>query len=60
VTPTSSGNLDQALPIFRSVFSRESRWIDVVPRLAPSGLLPDDEELIDKILAQAKKNTSNE
>lgn len=60
VTLTSSGQLEQALPIFRSVFAREAHWVDVVPRLVPSGLLPDDKEAIEKILAQAKENSADE
>jgi len=59
VTLTSSGNLEQAMPIFRSVFARESRWVEVVPRLAPSGLLPDDDEVIEKILDQATEDKSD-
>lgn len=59
VTLTSSGRLEQALPIFKSVFMREAHWAEVVPRLVPSGLLPDDEEMIEKILAQAKENKSD-
>ena len=57
VTLTSGGQLDEALPIFKSVFARERRWVEVVPRLVPPGLLPDDPETIARIQAQAPNRT---
>ncbi len=56
VTLFDSGHEDQALPIFREVFAREDRWRRLVPRLPHSGLLPDDEAKIKKILAVAPKS----
>ena len=56
VTLFASGREDEALPIFRDVFAREDRWRRLVPRLSASGLLPDDEEKIQKILAVAPEN----
>lgn len=41
--------IDDALPLFRSVFARDRRWIALTPRLAEAGLLPDDPELIARI-----------
>ena len=41
-----------ALPIFRRVFAREPVWADLVPRLVPSEILPDDEQLLRQIEAQ--------
>ncbi len=38
--------------LFRKVFSRERRWIDLVPRLARVGLFPNDERKIADVLAQ--------
>jgi uncharacterized Ntn-hydrolase superfamily protein len=52
VTLTASGKVDEALPIFRRVFAREAVWADLVPKLVPSGILPDDPELLEKIEAQ--------
>ena len=43
----------KAVPIFRRVFAREPIWSDLVPRLVPSGLLPDKPELISSILDQS-------
>ena len=53
VTLVSSDRLNEALPIFKQVFERESIWADLVGRLVPAGLLPDDPEVIAKITAQA-------
>jgi uncharacterized Ntn-hydrolase superfamily protein len=52
VTLAASDRVDEALPIFRRVFAREPVWADVVPRLVPSGLLPDDADLLKRIEAQ--------
>jgi tetratricopeptide (TPR) repeat protein len=54
-TLAKNGRVDEALPVFREVFAKERRWVEVVPRLVPAGLLPDDKELLGKIAAQAGK-----
>ncbi len=51
VTLTGAGRVDEALPIFREVFAREERWLTLTPRLPDAGLLPDDAELLERILA---------
>ncbi len=53
VTLTSSGRLDEALPVFKRVFEREPVWVELVPRLVGSGLLPDDAETLARIRTQA-------
>jgi predicted Zn-dependent protease len=53
VTLVNGGKLHEALPIFKSVFERERAWTLLVPRMAESGLLPDDPAVIKKILAMA-------
>ena len=55
VTLFDSGHETEALPIFRDVFAREDRWRRLVPRLPHSGLLPDDQAKIEKILSVAPK-----
>jgi uncharacterized Ntn-hydrolase superfamily protein len=55
VTLASAGKLEESLPVFRRVFASEPRWIDVVPRLVPAGLLPADPMLIKRILNEAPK-----
>ena len=52
VTLAAGGRVDASLPIFRSVFAREPFWADLVPRLVPAEILPDDAELLEKIDAQ--------
>ena len=53
VTLASSGEVEKSLPIFKRVFAREPIWAELVPRLVDAELLPNDPELIEKILAQA-------
>jgi uncharacterized Ntn-hydrolase superfamily protein len=53
VTLASIGREAEAMPIFKRVFARERRWVDLVPRLPASKLLPDDPALIARIQAQA-------
>ena len=50
VTLVSSGRVDEALPIFARVFEREPVWRELVPRLVKSGLLPDDQEILHRIV----------
>ncbi len=52
VTLADVGQVDEALPMFAQAFAMWPLWKELVPRLPGSGLLPDDPELIDKILAQ--------
>ncbi|MEE9167737.1 MAG: DUF1028 domain-containing protein [Candidatus Neomarinimicrobiota bacterium] len=52
VTLASSGRLDEALPIFKSVFGKDDRWRQLTPRLVKSELLPDDPEMMEAILNQ--------
>ena len=49
-TLAGTGNLDEALPLFKRAFEMWPDWRTLVPRLPASGLLPDDQELIDRIL----------
>jgi len=46
------GQVDRSLPIFKEVFERDPIWRDLVPRLVPSELLPDDPALIERIVSQ--------
>ena len=48
-----NGNrLDDALPIFKSVFQRNPNLKEMTPRLINSGLLKDDKEILRKIMEQ--------
>jgi len=53
VTLAASDQPDASLPVFKAVFAREQRWLEVVPRLVKAGLLPDNAELLERIRAQA-------
>jgi len=52
VTLVGAGKVDESLPIFKDVFAREKVWMDLVPRLVTSKLLPDEPETIQRILEQ--------
>lgn len=43
--------VDESLPLFKKAFDMHPLWRDLVPRLPHSGLLPDDKELIAKIIS---------
>lgn len=55
VSLASSGKVDEALPIFKRVFEREPVWVELVPRLVESKILPDEQAIIDRIVAQAPR-----
>jgi uncharacterized Ntn-hydrolase superfamily protein len=50
-----AGREEEALPVFADVFAKEERWVRLVPRLAASGLLPNDKAKIEKILSVAPR-----
>lgn len=49
VSLASVDRIDEALLIFKDVFERAPDLRDLIPRLVPAGLLPDDNELIERI-----------
>ncbi len=53
ITLVGAGRVEEALPIFAEVFREEPRWRVLTPRLPASGLLPDDSELMLRILGEA-------
>ena len=50
-TLAGAGQVDESLPIFARAFELWPQWRELIPRLPASGLLPDDDELIEKILS---------
>ena len=52
VALANGGRVEEALPVFRSVFERNPDLKTMTPRLVKSGLLPDDKSLISKIMNQ--------
>jgi uncharacterized Ntn-hydrolase superfamily protein len=53
VTLAATGNVEKSLPLFKKVFAMDYNWAILVPRLPKVGQLPQDEELIKKILSMA-------
>jgi uncharacterized Ntn-hydrolase superfamily protein len=49
VTLADNGHLEEALPIFKDVFTREPIWKELLSRLPVAGLIKDDLEMLDKI-----------
>ncbi len=50
-TLAAAGRVDESLPLFKKAFDRWPLWRELVQRLPASGLLPEDPELMEKILA---------
>lgn len=56
LTLALKGNVDEALPIFRKVFSTDRNWIEVIKRLPKAGVIPEDDVghgLLQKILEKS-------
>jgi uncharacterized Ntn-hydrolase superfamily protein len=51
VTLASGGMEDEAMPLFAEAFERWPLWRELVQRLPASGLLPDDPDLMRRIVA---------
>ena len=47
--------IDDALPLFRSVFAKDKNWVTLLPRLAQAELLPNDPQLIERIRKAADR-----
>lgn len=50
-TLAGAGRVDESLPLFEKAFAMWPQWRELVQRLPASGLLPDDPELMAKILS---------
>lgn len=55
VALVNMNRLDESLPLFRRVFQMDRNWIELTPRLAKVGLLPDDPKLIERIVSAGGK-----
>lgn len=51
VTLASVGRVEEALPLFSEAFELRSEWRELVPRLVRAELLPDDHEMVERILS---------
>jgi uncharacterized Ntn-hydrolase superfamily protein len=47
------GRIEESIPLFRRVFAMDRNWVELTPRLAKVGLLPDDPKVIARILSAA-------
>jgi uncharacterized Ntn-hydrolase superfamily protein len=56
VSMYTNGQEAEALKLFRTVFSREQRWVDLVPRLAQVGLFPNDPKKIEDVQRQRPRS----
>lgn len=56
VSMYTNGRKDEALKLFRTVFSRERQWVDLIPRLAKAGLFPDDPKQIEEVQRQRPRS----
>jgi uncharacterized Ntn-hydrolase superfamily protein len=57
VTLATNGDLDEALPMFRSVFAADANWIELTRRLLKPGIIPDTPEgktLVERIVAAGR------
>lgn len=55
VTLFGGGREDEAIGLFKKVFAAEPIWAEVVPRVVPLGLLPDDPAVLKRITDLAKR-----
>ncbi len=51
VALVNAGQVESAIPLFRDVFARDTRWSELAERLPKIGMLPPDPALIAKIRA---------
>lgn len=55
VTMAINGHLQEALPIFHSVFSKNRDWAETLRRLPAAGFFPNDKEMLDTILQELEE-----
>jgi len=55
VTLADLGRLDEALPIFKTLFTHNPNWADLLQRLPASGFLKDDPDMMRRILETTRE-----
>jgi uncharacterized Ntn-hydrolase superfamily protein len=55
VTLATSGQVDEAIPYLARAYQQDPRWAELMTRLPASGLLPDDQKLIDSLVRRMKE-----
>jgi uncharacterized Ntn-hydrolase superfamily protein len=56
LTMYTNGQEAEGRKLFRQVFAHESRWVELVPRLAKVGLFPNDPKKIDDVTGLRSRN----
>lgn len=51
VSMANAGRLEEALPLFRAVFSKDANWRELTPRLRKSGWLKVSDDGLKRILS---------
>ena len=59
VALVNAGRSDDALPLFQRVFDEDPHWILMIRRLPRVGLLPEDEQIMKRVLAAADAASSS-
>jgi uncharacterized Ntn-hydrolase superfamily protein len=54
VALVNMNRVEESLPLFARVFAQDPNWATLTPRLAKVGLLPDDPQVIERIVAVRK------
>lgn len=58
VTLATNGRVEEALPLFRTVFAKDPNWVELTRRLTKPGIIPDTPEgrvLVERILRSVQK-----
>lgn len=55
----TNGREKEGLALFREVFAKEYRWVDLMPRLVTAGLFPDDPEKMKAVMEQRPRGRLN-
>ena len=55
VVMAENGHLQEALPIFHSVFKKNKDWVEALKRLPAAGLFKDEKGMVDVILQELEK-----
>lgn len=60
ITLASEDRIDEAVPYLQRAYAQDDNWAELVPRLPASGLLPDDEALIERLVRAMEQGATPE
>lgn len=60
VTLVNEEEEEEAIPYLRRAYGQDPSWARLVPRLPASGLLPDDQPLMDRLVMAMKQGVSSD